>query len=85
MLFYGSSFITDNAGAKVAEADRYGVAQAWASSTLSKSLSLFVQVVTYEFDLDKLQADRAAWGLFRDRRPGLYGGVSTLDGRRSGF
>jgi len=23
---------------------------------------------------------RAAWGLFRDRRPDLYGAITTLDG-----
>ena len=82
MLFYGSSFITDNTGAKVAEADHYNVAHAWASSTLSKMMALDVQIITAEFDLEKLQADRASWGLFRDRRPGLYGTISTLDGKR---
>ncbi len=37
-------------------------------------------VVSASFDLDALAAQRAAWGLFRDRRPDLYGPVMTLDG-----
>jgi len=37
--------------------------------------------VTATFDLDALAAQRAAWGLFRDRRPALYGPLLTLDGR----
>ncbi|HWK68061.1 MAG TPA: N-carbamoylputrescine amidase [Rhizobiaceae bacterium] len=37
-------------------------------------------VLTATFDRAKLRADRAAWGLFRDRRPELYGVLGTLDG-----
>jgi N-carbamoylputrescine amidase len=32
------------------------------------------------FDLDKIRDARAAWGLFRDRRPPLYTRILTLDG-----
>jgi N-carbamoylputrescine amidase len=32
------------------------------------------------FDLDELAHRRASWGLFRDRRPDLYGPLCTLDG-----
>jgi len=32
------------------------------------------------FDLDALARTRAAWGFFRDRRPDLYGVLSTADG-----
>ncbi|WP_422366162.1 N-carbamoylputrescine amidase [Pelagibius sp.] len=64
VTFYGSSFITDQTGAKVAEADESHRA-----------------VLTASFDLDALQARRASWGLFRDRRPELYGPLLTLDGR----
>jgi N-carbamoylputrescine amidase len=63
ITFYGSSFITDLTGAKVAEAEREGDA-----------------VLTATFDLDELQNQRNAWGLFRDRRPELYGPIATLDG-----
>jgi N-carbamoylputrescine amidase len=38
-------------------------------------------VVTASFDLAAIRAERAAWGLFRDRRPDLYGPLMTLDGR----
>ena len=63
ITFYGSSFIADNTGAKVAEAGRDGEA-----------------VLTATFDLDDLQRTRHSWGLFRDRRPDLYGPLLTLDG-----
>lgn len=41
-------------------------------------------VVSAGFDLDALAAQRSAWGLFRDRRPELYGPVMTLDGAPPG-
>jgi N-carbamoylputrescine amidase len=63
ITFYGSSFIADATGAKVAEADRAGEA-----------------VITATFDRDELSEMRHAWGLFRDRRPDLYGPLLTLDG-----
>ncbi|GGB40394.1 N-carbamoylputrescine amidase [Tistrella bauzanensis] len=37
-------------------------------------------VVVAEIDLAAARALRASWGLFRDRRPDLYGAVATLDG-----
>lgn len=37
-------------------------------------------VITASLDLDSAAEDRAAWGLFRDRRPDLYGRLMTLDG-----
>lgn len=64
ITFYGSSFIADETGAKVAEAPRDERA-----------------VITARFDLDAIRTERAAWGLFRDRRPDLYGPLLTLDGR----
>ena len=38
-------------------------------------------VLTATFDLDELETARAAWGLFRDRRPELYLPVLTFDGK----
>lgn len=38
-------------------------------------------VITAELDLEAYAADRAAWGLFRDRRPEMYAPLLTLDGR----
>jgi N-carbamoylputrescine amidase len=39
-------------------------------------------VLVASFDLDELRARRAAWGLFRDRRPELYRDLLTADGLR---
>jgi len=38
-------------------------------------------IVTARFDLDELAKMRASWGLFRDRRPELYGALVGHDGR----
>jgi N-carbamoylputrescine amidase len=37
-------------------------------------------VLTASFDLDEIRKRRISWGLFRDRRPDLYGPLLTLDG-----
>lgn len=37
-------------------------------------------VRTTRFDLDEIARLRRSWGLFRDRRPGLYGAIGGLDG-----
>jgi N-carbamoylputrescine amidase len=37
-------------------------------------------VLTATFDLAQVRAQRHAWGVFRDRRPELYGPIMTLDG-----
>lgn len=61
--FYGSSFITDAMGAKIAEAPEEGDA-----------------VLTATFDLEQTAALRDNWFVFRDRRPELYGALTSLDG-----
>jgi N-carbamoylputrescine amidase len=61
--FYGSSFIADQTGGKVAEAGEEGDA-----------------VLTATFDLEDLAKQRASWGVFRDRRPDLYGALVSYDG-----
>jgi N-carbamoylputrescine amidase len=63
--FYGSSFITDAHGAKLAEADETGEA-----------------VLLAQFDMAELAAQRDGWFVFRDRRPELYGALTTFDGAR---
>ncbi|AEG60869.1 N-carbamoylputrescine amidase [Desulforamulus ruminis] len=63
ITFYGSSFIANPLGEKVAEADR-------TSET----------VLVAEFDLEKIDAQRAEWGIFRDRRPEMYKAILTSDG-----
>ena len=37
-------------------------------------------ILVQRFDLDALEKIRSAWGVFRDRRPNLYGALKTLDG-----
>lgn len=37
-------------------------------------------VIVAEFDLDEVAKARRSWGVFRDRRPDLYGALLTLDG-----
>lgn len=39
-------------------------------------------VLTATFDLDAIRNYRNAWGVFRDRRPELYGPIMTLDGHQ---
>ncbi|MBS1203615.1 MAG: N-carbamoylputrescine amidase [Proteobacteria bacterium] len=63
MTFYGSSFIADQTGELVAQANKTDEA-----------------VLVHTFDLDAVAAQRAAWGLFRDRRPNMYGAIATSDG-----
>ncbi|MER3355877.1 MAG: N-carbamoylputrescine amidase [Hoeflea sp. D1-CHI-28] len=38
-------------------------------------------VITATVDLDESNAYRDAWGIFRDRRPSMYGALATLDGK----
>lgn len=63
ITFYGASFIADQFGEKVQEAN-----------------ATDETVLVQQFDLDQLEHIRAAWGVFRDRRPTLYGPLKTLDG-----
>jgi N-carbamoylputrescine amidase len=65
--FYGSSFIADATGAKVAEAAEEGDA-----------------VLVHTFDLTAVAQLRDNWFVFRDRRPDLYGLLTTLEGQRDG-
>ena len=61
--FYGSSFIADATGAKVAEAGEEGDA-----------------VLSHAFDLTAIAQLRDNWFVFRDRRPDLYGPLTSYDG-----
>lgn len=67
ITFYGRSFITDNTGAKIAECQ-------------DNNSGNTVVVVTAEIDVERNRRERAAWGLFRDRRPDMYGVLLTKDG-----
>ncbi|MGP4953519.1 nitrilase-related carbon-nitrogen hydrolase, partial [Psychrobacter sp. T6-1] len=35
------------------------------------------EIISASFDLDKLARDRQQWGVFRDRRPSMYGTLLT--------
>jgi N-carbamoylputrescine amidase len=39
------------------------------------------EVLVQSVDLERCRAYRQSWGCFRDRRPDLYGALTTLDGR----
>ncbi len=61
--YYGSSFLTDQRGAKLVEAGR-------------TEETILIQ----QYDLAAHEGVRASWGLFRDRRPTMYGSLRTSDG-----
>jgi N-carbamoylputrescine amidase len=63
ITFYGSSFIADSTGAKIAEAQETGEA-----------------VLIAKFDLAANEEQRNNWFVFRDRRPELYGALTSYDG-----
>ena len=60
LIFYGSSFITDETGEIVKSASR------------DKE-----EILLKTFDLDLIAENRLSWGLFRDRRPEMYGDIVT--------
>ena len=37
-------------------------------------------IIIAELDLAAMRKERTDWGLFRDRRPDLYGSLTSLDG-----
>ncbi len=58
LVFYGSSFITDETGEVLKDAGR-----------------MEEGVILHTFDLDAVEEMRFSWGLFRDRRPEMYGEI----------
>ncbi len=58
LVFYGSSFITDETGEVLEDAGRAEEG-----------------VILHTFDLDAVEEMRFSWGLFRDRRPEMYGEI----------
>jgi N-carbamoylputrescine amidase len=69
ITFYGRSFITDETGAKVAEA------------VMEDNQP--ISVISSTIDPVENRNTRLAWGLFRDRRPELYKILLTKDGGHS--
>jgi N-carbamoylputrescine amidase len=72
ITFYGRSFITDETGAKVAEA-------VIDDNENNKSMNP-ISIITSTIDSEANRSTRLAWGMFRDRRPDLYGTLLTKDG-----
>lgn len=68
--FYGRSFVTNHTGAVVAEC------------TQALTAEQPVGVVTTQVNPEANRKERLAWGLFRDRRPELYGILLTKDGQK---
>jgi len=71
--FYGGSFIADETGAVVAQVG--GVSQK--NGGVDPEPIELKGHVKHTFDLDILENHRAFWGLYRDRRPELYGRIIT--------
>ena len=61
LTFYGSSFLTDETGAIIADGSRDGE-----------------EILYAEYDFEKLCDMRLEWGMFRDRRPEMYGLLVSL-------
>lgn len=59
LLFYGSSFMTDETGVLLEQA--------------SKDKE---ELLIHTYDLHEIEKNRLSWGLFRDRRPEMYGKIS---------
>lgn len=59
LVFYGSSFMTDETGEVLLDAGR----------TEEK-------ILLHTYDLDAIEEMRFSWGLFRDRRPEMYGKIT---------
>ena len=48
---------------------------------VASGLTPMQAIVTATLDLERIHRERVAWGLFRDRRPDLYHGLLSLDGK----
>lgn len=55
----------------------------WTGTVTGRARRNAEEIVTASFDLDLVQEFRRSWGLFRDRRPELYGALATMDGTRA--
>lgn len=56
----------------------------WTGKVVGRAGRTDEEIVTATFDLDEAGEFRRTWGIFRDRRPELYGALSTMDGSRRG-
>lgn len=57
----------------------------WTGTLVGRAGREADEIVTASFDLDLAQEFRRSWGIFRDRRPELYGALATMhEARTSG-
>lgn len=77
-----SNRIGAEAGRKGTEINFYGSSfiANWDGALLAEANRTDETVLTARFDLDEIDKIRRSWGVFRDRRPELYGPLLTLDG-----
>ncbi len=61
LVFYGSSFCTDETGDIISQASRNQE-----------------EILIEEYNLSEIEKNRLSWGLFRDRRPEMYGIISDF-------
>jgi N-carbamoylputrescine amidase len=80
ITFYGRSFITDATGAIVKEVQYSTEDDDDDYDDNDDTTNKHIAIVTSNIDPEANRAVRLAWGLFRDRRPELYGVLQTKDG-----
>ncbi|KAG2448612.1 hypothetical protein HYH02_006501 [Chlamydomonas schloesseri] len=82
VTYYGGSFIAGAQGQVLAQVG--ASPKALAHGDRDPAPDLNEGFVTAAVDLAELAAARAGWGIFRDRRPDLYGALLTKDGGSGG-
>lgn len=55
----------------------------WTGKVVGRAGREVEEIVTASFHLGMVREFRRSWGLFRDRRPELYGALATMDGFRT--
>lgn len=77
-----SNRIGTEPGRKGTEINFYGSSfiANWDGALLANANRKDEALLTATFDLDEIAKIRRSWGVFRDRRPELYGPLLTLDG-----
>lgn len=74
ITFYGGSFIADSRGCVVAQVG----ATLQPNGGVDPIPQQIEGIALATFNLDQIKTNRFGWGMFRDRRPDLYGELSHL-------
>lgn len=75
ITFYGGSFIADSRGCVVAQV---GASDPQPNGGVHPNPEPVEGFVTATFNFDQCKTNRFGWGMFRDRRPDLYGAIARL-------